>query len=212
MMDMKGRQKAKRTNGRQFVADQERTCKGTLSRIVPKIKLMPVRGNGVKDISAVLEISIKKVLKTLVSTRYELTPKMKHYDCLEIDEFWTYVGKKENKVWLIYAYHRGSGEIVSFVWGKRDLKTAEKLRKRLKRLGISYDKTAVDGWDSFMTAFRGEKREAGKEYTAGIEGNNCRLRRRLRRVFRKTSCFSKKRYNHWKAFNMACFYINYGFV
>jgi IS1 family transposase len=27
-----------------------------------------------------------------------------------------------NKIWLIYAYHRESGEIVAFVWGKRNLK------------------------------------------------------------------------------------------
>jgi IS1 family transposase len=50
------------------------------------------------------------------------------------------VGKKKNKIWLIYAYHRESGEIVAYVWGKRDLKTAKKLRKRLRRLGISYDR------------------------------------------------------------------------
>jgi IS1 family transposase/transposase-like protein len=198
--------------GRQFIADHERTYKGTLPGIVPRIKLMLVRGNGIRDISAILGVSVKKVLKTLVSTRYELTPKMKHYDRLEIDEFWTYVGKKENRVWLIYAYHRESGEIVSFVWGKRDLKTAEKLRRRLKRLGISYDKIGIDDWDSFQAAFREDKQEVGKEYTVGIEGNNCRLRHRIRRAFRKTCCFSKKLYNHWKAFNMAFFYINYGFV
>jgi IS1 family transposase len=39
-------------------------------------------------------------------------------------EFWTNVGEKKNKVWLIYAYHRESGEIVASnqrfaVWGKR---------------------------------------------------------------------------------------------
>jgi IS1 family transposase len=170
---------------------------------------MTVRGNGVRDIGAVLEISIKKVLKTLVSARYELTLKMKHDDCLEIDEFWTYAGKKENRVWLIYAYHWGSGEIVSFVWEKRDLKTAEKLRRRLKGLGISYDTVGIDNRDSFQAAFREDKREG---YTAGIEGNSCPLRHRIRRVFRKTCCFSKKLLNHWKAFNMAFFYINYGFV
>ena len=195
--------------GRQFIADQERTYKGTLPWIVPLIKIMLVRGNGVRDISTILKISVKKVLKTLVSTKYELTPKRKHYDRLEIDEFWTYVG---NKVWLIYAYHRESGEIVTYVWGKRNLKTAEKLRKRLKRLGISYDRIAVDEWDSFQSAFSGDKRDAGKEHTVGIEGNNCRLRHRIRRAFRKTCCFSKKLFNHWKAFNMAFFYINYGFV
>jgi hypothetical protein len=30
-----------------------------------------------------------------------------------------------------YAYDRESGEIVAYVWGKRNLKTAKKLRKKL---------------------------------------------------------------------------------
>ncbi|MDR2535653.1 MAG: IS1 family transposase, partial [Treponema sp.] len=49
-------------------------------------------------------------------------------------------------------------------------------------------------------------------YTVGIEGNNCRLRLRIRWAFRRTCCFSKKLFNHWKAFNMTFHYINYGFV
>jgi hypothetical protein len=52
----------------------------------------------------------------------------------------------------------------------------------------------------------------GKEYTEGIEGNNCRLRHRIGRALRKTYCFSRKLLNHLKAFDMAFFYINYGFV
>ena len=151
-------------------------------------------------------------MKTLASTKYQIKPARKHYDCLEIDEFWTYVGRKTNKIWLIYAYHRETGEIVAYVWGKRDLKTAKKLRKRLKRLGITYDRVAMDRWESFTTAFNEDQQLVGKEYTEGIEGNNCRLRHRVRRAFRKTCCFSKKLFNHWKAFSMAFFYINYGFV
>ena len=96
--------------------------------------------------------------------------------------------------------------------GKRDLRTANKLRKRLKRLEITYDRIACDQWDSFLTAFKEDELLVGKEYTVGIEGNNCRLRHRLRRVFRKTCCFSKKLFNHWKAFSMTVFYINHGFV
>ncbi|MDR1301476.1 MAG: IS1 family transposase, partial [Treponema sp.] len=41
---------------------------------------------------------------------------------------------------------------------------------------------------------------------------NCRMRHRIRRAFRRTCCFSKKVLNHLKAFEMAFFYINYGFV
>jgi IS1 family transposase len=85
------------------------------------------------------------------------------------------------------------------VWGKGDLKTAKKLRKRIKRLGISYDMAATDDRDSFLSAFEEDNQAAGKEHTAGIEGNKCRLRHRIRRVFRR------------KAFDMAFFYINYGF-
>jgi IS1 family transposase/transposase-like protein len=198
--------------GRQFIADSEKTYQGSLSGIEDKIKIMLVRGIGIRDISVVLRISITKVLNTLKKTKYEIKPKCAHYDCLEIDEFWTYVGNKKNKIWLIYAYHRETGEIVAFVWGKRDLKTAEKLRKRIKRMGISYDRLATDNWDSFLTAFSEDTHLIGKKYTVGIEGNNCRLRHRIRRAFRRTCCFSKKLFNHWKAFNMAFFYINYGFV
>jgi hypothetical protein len=86
------------------------------------IKIMLVRGAGIRDIGIILQISITTVLKVLKSTKYKIKPKRTHYGCLETDEFWTYVGKKKNKVWLIYAYHRGSGEIVAFVWGKRKLR------------------------------------------------------------------------------------------
>ena len=176
------------------------------------IRIMFVRGIGVRDISTVLKISMGKVLNTLKSSRYEIKPQKKHYDILEVDEFWTYVGNKKNKIWLIYAYHRETGEIVAYVWGKRDLKTASKLRKRLKRLGVTYDRIGSDEWDSFLIAFKEDKLLIGKKNTVGIEGNNCRLRHRLRRAFRKTCCFSKKLFNHWKAFAMTVFYINYGFV
>jgi hypothetical protein len=109
------------------------------------VNIMLVRGIGIRDISTILRISITKVLKVHTSGKYTIKPKQTHYDCLETDEFWTYVGKKKNKVWLIYAYHRESGEIMAYVWGKRDIQTAQKLRERLPWLGISYDRIATDG-------------------------------------------------------------------
>jgi hypothetical protein len=104
------------------------------------VEIMLVGGVGIRDIGAVLQISITKVLKVLKTTEYRIKPKQSRYDRLEIDEFWTYEGKKKNKVWLIYVYHRESGEILANEWGKRDLKMAQKLRKRIRRLGISYDR------------------------------------------------------------------------
>jgi hypothetical protein len=73
---------------------------------------MLVRGTGIRDISVIEQISIKKVLSVLVRSNHTIKLKQQHYDCLEVDEFWTYVGSKKNKVWLIYiiaAYDIESG-------------------------------------------------------------------------------------------------------
>jgi IS1 family transposase len=173
---------------------------------------MLVRGVGIRDISEIENVSINKVLSVLVHSHHEIKPKQQHYDSLEVDEFWTYVGNKKNKTWLIYAYHRATGEIVSYVWGKRDFKTAKKLHDKLKTKNITYDEICTDNRDSFISVFQSDNHVIGKEHTKGIEGNNCRLRHRIRRAFRKTCCFSKKIFNHLKAFKLAFFYINYGFV
>jgi IS1 family transposase len=76
--------------------------------------------------------------------------------------------------------------------GKRNLKTAGKLRKKLAEPDVSYIKICPDNWQSFITAFKADHHEVGKDKTVGIEGNNCRIRHRVRRAVRKTCCFSKK--------------------
>ncbi|QDJ91310.1 IS1 family transposase [Acinetobacter haemolyticus] len=49
-------------------------------------------------------------------------------------------------------------------------------------------------------------------FTVGIEGNNCKIRHRIRRGFRRSCNFSKKIENHFKAFDLTFFYINNGFI
>ena len=137
-------------------------------------------------------------------------PKKNHYDDLEVDEIWTFVGSKKNKVWLIYVYDRGSGEIVAYARGKRDITTVRELEARLNDLKMTYGNITMDKWQSFVKVFGSEKLNLGKKYTVGIEGNNCRLRHRIRRIVRKTCCFSKEFLYHFKAFDPAFHYINYG--
>jgi IS1 family transposase/transposase-like protein len=197
---------------RQFTGDHALSYKGWHSKLIHKILIMPVRGVGIRDIAEIEGISIKKVLSVPVSSKHTVKPRQSHYDNLEVDEFWTYVGEKANKVRLIYAYHRATGETVAFVWGKRNKKTAKKLRAELLSLGISFDTVYSDDRESFKAAFSTDNHITGKINTVGIEGNNCRLRHRIRRAFRRTCCFSKKLYNHLKAFNLAFFYINFGYV
>ncbi|MDR3172293.1 MAG: hypothetical protein LBU17_11855 [Treponema sp.] len=52
----------------------------------------------------------------------------------------------------------------------RILKTAQKLKEKLKRLGITYDRIANDDWQSFVSTFTETEHDIGKKYTVGIEG------------------------------------------
>ena len=196
---------------RQFIGDHALSYQGCNSGITSKILHLMVRGSGVRDIAEEC-ISVGKVLRTLSQSTYQIQPKQSYYESLEVDEFWTFVGNKQNKQWLIYAYHRETGEIVAYVWGKRDLATVQRLKAKLKTLGVQYTRIASDLWDSFVTAFKNYKQAIGKFFTVGIEGNNCKIRHRIRRGFRRSCNFSKKLENHFKAFDLTFFYINNGFI
>ena len=94
--------------GRLFASDHEMTYRGCLSWVVEPVKIMLVR-----NISTVLKMSITTVLPVLTSSTYRIQPKRTRYDGLETDEFWTYVGEKKNKVWLITgkSWHRTEGSL-----------------------------------------------------------------------------------------------------
>ena len=197
---------------RRFIGDHVLSYLGCKSGITRKILQLMVRGSGIRDIAEVERISIGKVLRTLTESTYEIQPQQSHYESLEVDGLWTFVGNKKNKLWLIYAYHRETGEIVAYVWGNRDLATVQQLKTKLKPSGIHYIRIASDHWDSVITAFKSCKQSIGQFFTVGIEGNHCKIRHRIRCSFRRSCNFSKKLESYFKVFDLAFFYINNGFI
>ena len=65
---------------------------------------MLVRNCGIRDISEITGCSGYKMQKVLKTSQHHVLPEKNHYDTLEIDESWTFIGSKKNKIWLIYAY------------------------------------------------------------------------------------------------------------
>ena len=47
-------------------------------------------------------------------------------------------------MWLVYAYDPDTNEIVTFVWGKRNLTTAKQLRAKLEELGVDFGYVCCD--------------------------------------------------------------------
>ncbi|KAA6321661.1 hypothetical protein EZS27_028712 [termite gut metagenome] len=64
---------------RQFIGDHALPYKGCHSGLIHRILLMSVRGIGIRDISVIQEVSVRKVVSVLVNSPHVLTPRKFHY-------------------------------------------------------------------------------------------------------------------------------------
>jgi insertion element IS1 protein InsB len=114
-------------------------------------------------------------------------------DVLEIDEMWSYVGKKENRVWLWSALCRRTRQIVAFAVGDRSEASCRRLWEALPegyRSCVSYS----DGWSAYEAVFpvATHRRVAkGSGELSHLERWHNTVRQRLSRYVRKTLSFSK---------------------
>ena len=112
----------------------------------------------------------------------------------ELDEMWSYVGKKTNSRWLWHAIDRQSGQVLAYVFGRRKDEVFLQLKKLLIPFGIK--RYCTDGWGAYGRHLPLESHEIGKRKTQRIERKHLNLRTRIKRLTRKTICFSKTEEMH----------------
>ena len=113
---------------------------------------------------------------------------------VEADEMWSFVGKKENQRWLWHAIDHKTGEVLAYVIGKHQDSVLLKLKDLLNPFGVKYFFT--DGWGGYERHISSEQLSIGKENTQKIERKHLTLRTRIKRLTRKTICFSKSEKMH----------------
>jgi insertion element IS1 protein InsB len=129
---------------------------------------------------------------------------------LELDELWSFVGKKDNQVWIWVALERQTRRIVGLAFGDR---TAETCHKLWQSLPPDYRKRAIcysDFWSPYALVLpskrhRAVRKESGE--TAHIERFNNTLRQRCANLVRKTLSFSKDQ--HWHEVRIRLFIDHY---
>lgn len=112
----------------------------------------------------------------------------------ELDQMWSYVGKKANPRWLWHAIDRRTGQVLAYVFGRRK----DQVFIQLKQLLIPFDiqKFCTDGWGAYERHLPTENHEVGKRKTQRIGRKHLQLRTRIKRLARKTICFSKTELMH----------------
>lgn len=180
----------------------------------PKVKKQIVNslihGNGIRDCSTIYKVSSNTVLNLLEKEgeTVKIQPLKKHYECIEIDEMYSFVQNKGKKVWIFYAYSRHTGEILAMTMGKRTTQQVRYLMLKIKELNIKIKTWRTDEFKGFKKVLKNYKHLIGKEYTKAIEGKNCCVRARMARFQRRSTKFSKKLKFQWLLFLIFMKYNN----
>lgn len=148
-------------------------------------------GCGIRSISRILQISPTTVIrriKTISETTNRPFPIVlgKEY---EIDEMSTYVGNKKRRIWITYALRKDTKEVIDFVVGTRSNKAMRQVTDTV--LLSKPTKVFTDKYSNYFSLIPGEIHMARKRCTNYIERNNLTLRTHLKRLNRKTLCYSK---------------------
>lgn len=112
----------------------------------------------------------------------------------ELDEMWSFVGKKKNQRWLWHAIDRRSGKVLAYTFGRRTDEVFLQLKKLLEPFGIQ--KYCTDGWGAYERHIPADQHEIGKRKTQQIERKRLGLRTRIKRLARKTICYSRTEEMH----------------
>lgn len=118
---------------------------------------------------------------------------------IQLDEMWTFVGRKEDKQWLWLALNPANRQIVAFHVGGRGGADAALFYQQIPPVFRGQAGFFSDYWPAYVKAFADEAHVgAGKKsgLTAYIERFNCTLRQRAARLVRKSLSFSKSLENH----------------
>jgi insertion element IS1 protein InsB len=122
-------------------------------------------------------------------TSDEVTVVIRLAEEAEVDEMWSFVGKKREPRWLWHAIDHHGGQVLAYVFGRRKDEVFLKLKALLEPFGIT--RYYTDSWGAYTRHLDADAHRPGKRNTQQIERKHLTLRTRIKRLVRKTICFSK---------------------
>lgn len=107
----------------------------------------------------------------------------------ELDEQWSLVGNKQNQRWLWYAWSPHFKQVFAYTLGRRVDESLQALLALLKP--FRFRLFCIDDWGGYKRLLPVEKHLMTKRYTQSIERQNLNFRTHIKRLARRTICFSK---------------------
>ena len=111
-----------------------------------------------------------------------------------MDEMWSFYHDKGHQLWLWWAVEHKTNIPLAYVFGTREHKYSDELLKLLKPFSIGT--VYADNNYAYKDKIPEAELITGKKNTQKIERNHLTLRTRIKRLARKTICFSKNKDIH----------------
>ena len=181
------RYKCKACSKTQMKVYKNKACAGIIDQeIVDHLK----EGCGIRSISRLLYISISTVSKRILKISKTIKPPHiflgKEY---EMDEIKTFVQRKTKHIWVAYAIQKDSKQVIAFVVGRRTKRT---LNVVIETLILSKAKTIfTDKLNIYKSLIDQNIHSTNNRGTNYIERKHLTIRTHLKRLNRKTICFSR---------------------
>jgi len=115
---------------------------------------------------------------------------------LQLDEAWSFVGRKKNKAWIWVAFEPNTRQVVAFHIGGRGIDSAKALWKKIPRRMRRHCYFETDEWEAYRSVIPFDRHYVGKDQTYHVEGFWAGVRARVSRLVRKSLSFSKNWDNH----------------
>lgn len=107
---------------------------------------------------------------------------------VKVDEMWPFAVKKKTQNWLWWVEDAVNGNIIAFTFGRRTNATFRRIQKLLINAGIIVDLWITDSWIAYQDCLNPDERMEDKGALQSLE---LTLRTRIKRLTRRTICFSK---------------------
>ena len=113
---------------------------------------------------------------------------------VEMDEMWSFYHDKGHQIWLWWAVDHNTNVPLAYTFGTREHDNLDALLELLKpfNIGTAY----TDGNYAYQERLIDINHLIGKRNTQGIERHHLTLRTRVKRLTRKSICFSKTEEMH----------------
>ena len=112
----------------------------------------------------------------------------------EVDEMWSFVQSKQQQRWLWWAIDHATGQGLVYVLATHEDEAFLQLKALLDPFGIMHFYS--DGWGAYERHIEPVFHTVSKRNTQKIERKHLTLRTRIKRLARKTICFSRSEWFH----------------